>query len=99
MPDRAVLLMRQRDRALHGVGGNVATYREMKEDAKQPARWVRHPLAGQGGMKVGQGMTSLPQDVDDIACHASQEGHPEELHRRRASDPVAVNYDSGMSAR
>ena len=80
MPDGAVLVARQRDSPLNDGFGYLALNVKVERGAGQPVRNVRQPLRDDRRAKRGQGVTSLPDDVQNIDAHAGCQPDDQELN-------------------
>ena len=98
MPDRAVLVMRERDGALDGLGGNGALD---VERAARPVRsrcgssWAR--CATRCARRARSGWRPFVRMYDDVGRHAAGQRERQGLHRRRPGGAVAVDRHGGRA--
>ena len=81
VPDRTVLVVRQRDGTLHGLDGNSALDVERDLDLEKPMRILLSPVRHQVRSKASDGMASLREDEDNVGGHAAGQRERQGLHR------------------
>src|SRR5262245_43714957 len=93
VPDRAVLLTRERDRALDPVGRDVALDLEVEPNARQPPGGLGGALALEASGEPLEGKPALRQDVDHVDRHAACERGGECLDRGCSGRAVVVQQE------
>src|SRR3954468_4389249 len=89
VPYRAVLLVRQRDRARHDVGRDIAVYGDLEMHLHDAVRLVLSTVGDQVRSERAEWLPPLRQDVRHVHRHAARKGEPERLNGRRAFETGA----------
>src|ERR1043166_1172738 len=97
MPDRAVLLVRQRSGPVYRFFRNSSGDVEPQVDFHETMGILLRALTDNVSFQPLQRMTSFSQDVDDVRGHAAGKGEDESLDRRRTRRTVAIDRDAGLS--
>src|SRR5436190_10763764 len=99
MPDRTVLLPRERNRALDGVLRHGPFEREMQFDSEEAVRILLSAMADEVCAQRPQRMPPARQRMDDVCGHASGYREGEYLDRRRPVSAVAIHRDRAVRGR
>ena len=97
MPDRAVLLARQRDRALDRVAGDLAFDGDVSVMRTNRCGSSCGAIGDQVRPQAAERVAAPGEDVCDINRHAAGQREGERLHRRRPGDAGAVERYRGLS--
>src|SRR5262245_26422173 len=88
----AVLLVRQRDRAVQLVPaiGREAAQLVAHADRRVAARGVRRAITFYGDAQVVEVHAHLAEDLHDVGCSATRKGEQQGLHRRNRDFAIAI---------